>query len=56
LEMWGYDVPEMDEEELAPVEAEEEKPFYLKVEGDQEILMVLVDELNAKGVTVTVKS
>ncbi len=56
LEMWGYDVPEMDEEDLAPVETEQENPFYLKVEGDQEILMTLVDELNSKGVTVTVKS
>jgi hypothetical protein len=56
LEMWGYDLPEMDHEDLAPVETEEEKPFYLKVEGDQEILMTLVDELSSKGVSVTVKS
>jgi ParB-like chromosome segregation protein Spo0J len=56
LSMWGYDLPEIDDEELAPVEVEEEKPLYLKVEGDQKTLMTLVDELNAKGVTVTVKS
>jgi hypothetical protein len=56
LEMWGYDLPEMDDEELAPVEVEEEKPFYLKVEGDQKTLMTLVDELNSKGLSVTVKS
>jgi ParB-like chromosome segregation protein Spo0J len=57
LAMWGYaDLPEMDEDELSPVEDEEEKPFYLKVEGEQELLMTLVDELNSKGVTVTVKS
>ena len=56
LEMWGYELPEMGEEELSPVDTEEEKPFYLKVEGEQELLMTLVDELNIKGVTVTVKS
>jgi len=27
LAMWGYELPEMDEEELSPVETEEEKPF-----------------------------
>ena len=55
LHEWGYDLP--DWEPITPEEAEqqEEKPVYLKVEGEQVLLLSLVDELTAKGLKVSVK-
>ena len=56
LHEWGYNLPEW--EPITPEDAEqdEEKPAYLKVEGEQVLLLSLVDELTAKGLKVNVKS
>lgn len=56
LHEWGYDLPEWEPITPEDVEQEEEKPVYLKVEGEQVLLLSLVDELTAKGLKVSVKS
>lgn len=56
LHEWGYDLPEWEPMTPEDVENEEEKSVYLKVEGEQVLLLSLVDELTAKGLKVSVKS
>lgn len=56
LHEWGYELPEWEPMTPEDVENEEEKPVYLKVEGEQVLLLSLVDELTAKGLKVSVKS
>lgn len=56
LHEWGYDLPDWEPITPEDAEQEEEKPVYLKVEGEQVLLLSLVDELTAKGLKVSVKS
>lgn len=56
LHEWGYDLPEWEPITPEDVDNEEEKETYLKVEGEQVLLLSLVDELTAKGLKVSVKS
>jgi len=56
LHEWGYELPEWEPITPEDVEQEEEKALYLKVEGEQVLLLSLVDELTAKGLKVSVKS
>ena len=56
LHEWGYDLPDWEPITPEDVEKEEEKALYLKVEGEQVLLLSLVDELTAKGLKVSVKS
>jgi len=56
LHEWGYDLPEWEPITPEDVEQEEEKALYLKVEGEQVLLLSMVDELAAKGLKVSVKS
>ena len=56
LHEWGYNLPEWEPITPEDVEQEEEKPVYLKVEGEQVLLLSIVDELTAKGLKVSVKS
>lgn len=55
LHEWGYDLPDWEPITPEDAEKEEEKPVYLKVEGEQVLLLSLVDELTAKGFKVSVK-
>jgi len=54
LHEWGYELPEWEPITPEDVEQEEEKALYLKVEGEQVLLLSLVDELTAKGLKVSV--
>ena len=56
LHEWGYDLPEWEPITPEDAEKEEEKTVYLRVEGEQVLLLSLVDELTAKGLKVSVKS
>jgi hypothetical protein len=56
LHEWGYDLPEWEPITPESVDNEEEKETYLKVEGEQVLLLSLVDELTSKGLKVSVKS
>jgi len=56
LHEWGYDLPEWEPITPEDVDNQEEKETYLKVEGEQVLLLSLVDELTAKGLKVSVKS
>ena len=56
LHEWGYDLPEWEPITPEDAEQEEEKPVYLKIEGEQVLLLSMVDELTAKGLKVSVKS
>jgi len=56
LHEWGYDLPDWEPITPEDAEKEEEKPVYLRVEGEQVLLLSLVDELTAKGLKVSVKS
>lgn len=56
LHEWGYDLPDWEPITPEDVENEEEKSVYLKVEGEQVLLLSIVDELTAKGLKVSVKS
>jgi len=56
LHEWGYELPEWDPITPEDVEQEKEKALYLKVDGEQVLLLSLVDELTAKGLKVSVKS
>lgn len=56
LHEWGYNLPEWEPITPEDAEQEEEKPAYLKVEGEQVLLLSLVDELTSKGLKVSVKS
>lgn len=56
LHEWGYDLPEWEPITPEDVEQKEESVLYLKVEGEQVLLLSMVDELTAKGLKVSVKS
>jgi hypothetical protein len=56
LHEWGYDLPDWEPITPESVDNEEEKETYLKVEGEQVLLLSLVDELTFKGLKVSVKS
>ena len=56
LHEWGYDLPDWEPITPENAEQEEEKPVYLRIEGEQVLLLSLVDELTAKGLKVSVKS
>jgi hypothetical protein len=56
LHEWGYNLPEWEPITPEDAEQEEENPAYLKVEGEQVLLLSLVDELTAKGLKVSVKA
>ncbi len=56
LHEWGYELPEWEPITPEDVEQEEEKALYLKVDGEQVLLLSMVDELTAKGLKVSVKS
>jgi len=56
LHEWGYDLPEWEPMTPEDVDNQEEKETYLKVEGEQVLLLSIVDELTAKGLKVSVKS
>lgn len=55
LHEWGYDLPDWEPITPEDVEQEEESVLYLKVEGEQVLLLSMVDELTAKGLKVSVK-
>jgi hypothetical protein len=55
LHEWGYDLPDWEPITPEDAEKEEEKPVFLRVEGEQVLLLSLVDELTAKGLKVSVK-
>ena len=56
LHEWGYDLPDWEPIPTEDVEKEKETSVYLKVDGEQLLLLSLVDELTAKGLKVSVKS
>lgn len=56
LHQWGYDLPEWDPIDIEDAEEKEETPIYLKIEGEQLMLLSLVEELKERGMKVSVKS